>query len=812
MRLALIATAAVAAARAAPPAAAAALPPVGARVSFFPATAPGVGLRHCDYVCAASQPDGSEDFLFVVAAPLNGDTAPGSLSFKSANFPDHWLSPIAAGRGAVGVNVKPDPNDATWLLTPGPAGTNWTLATQAAAFAGAVLSLGTASTNPCHDGPDIVVAAPGAAGVAAQAWVVGTPPPPPPPPPTPVRVDAATVLSTLPQSILGCHSDEGFMHQPSFFLAQMVYGEAFETTNGMRPGWSTATDGTAQGSAALDPSVRFAAAQRPAMKLAFASGAGSVRLAHRGMGNEGLFLQAGKGYEGYIFARADAATAVTVALRDYTSGAVLASAVVTVPAGGAWTQLAYSLTPAAGTDCEGIAADPEIDCNNANNFADYVCIKCAGELSYGLSAPGAVWIGYARLEPGAWGRWQGLPIRAEAAATLQAMGVGFMRYGGSVGASVAWKDFRGPVWNRTALGRTWASCDLSGWGPFDALDFLETLNVSVAVTLSASQSVADWQDLVEYALGDASTRWGAQRIADGHPGPYTPYAWELGNEQTNADFVAQVAAMEAKAASLGHTPSWFYMYPDNGGLSPSQQAAAVAAGLPIERIATDVHVGSAGGIQQIAQLFAQSPAFPASAINGEVNAIYGDGQDTASAMGRALSEAADINAWLSAPAGVLSRTLARTASFCSERNGHDDGSQWHQGLSFFLPNMTWLGPAGQYHAMLAKTWAPGALAVELDAKAPISASAQKDTAGGRVVVRLANANAAPAVVELSVAGFAAQPLVRVTTLAGTALTQTNTPAQPLAIAPVESTMTLPPGGGNVTLPPFSAVALELLAA
>ena len=123
----------------------------------------------------------------------------------------------------------------------------------------------------------------------------------------------------------------------------------------------------------------------------------------------------------------------------------------------------------------------------------------------------------------------------------------------------------------------------------------------------------------------------------------------------------------------------------------------MAAGLPIERIATDVHVGSDGGIQQIAGVFAKSPAFEASAINGEVNAIYGDGVNTASAMGRALSEASDINDWFNADAAVLARTIARTASFCSERNGHDDGSQWHQGLSFWLPNMTWLGPAGQYH-------------------------------------------------------------------------------------------------------------------
>jgi len=95
------------------------IPPVGATVSFEPTSNLGVALRHCDYVCSVDKNDGSEDFLFVVAAPLNGDTAPGALSFLSSNFPDHALSPIAGSGGKVGVNTSPDADDATWLLAPG---------------------------------------------------------------------------------------------------------------------------------------------------------------------------------------------------------------------------------------------------------------------------------------------------------------------------------------------------------------------------------------------------------------------------------------------------------------------------------------------------------------------------------------------------------------------------------------------------------------------------------------------------------------------------------------------------------------------
>jgi alpha-L-arabinofuranosidase len=72
---------------------------------------------------------------------------------------------------------------------------------------------------------------------------------------------------------------------------------------------------------------------------------------------------------------------------------------------------------------------------------------------------------------------------------------------------------------------------MSGWGPFDAMDAFEAMNISVAVTMSMTVPPSYFADLVEYAVGDASTVWGALRIADGHPGKYEPYAWELGNEQ-----------------------------------------------------------------------------------------------------------------------------------------------------------------------------------------------------------------------------------------------------------------------------------------
>ena len=60
------------------------------------------------------------------------------------------------------------------------------------------------------------------------------------------------------------------------------------------------------------------------------------------------------------------------------------------------------------------------------------------------------------------------------------------------------------------------------------------MNISVLVTVRDNDSPQYLADMVEYSVGDASTTWGKQRIADGHPGVYRPYAWEIGNEQVRS--------------------------------------------------------------------------------------------------------------------------------------------------------------------------------------------------------------------------------------------------------------------------------------
>lgn len=95
-------------------------------------------------------------------------------------------------------------------------------------------------------------------------------------------------------------------------------------------------------------------------KLTKTKGTGTVGVANRALSNEGMFFEP-KEYEGYFFAAASKPVTLEVRLENYVSKTVLAKQTIHFP-GGEWAMQNFSMTPSAGTTCEGIAigSDPEI--------------------------------------------------------------------------------------------------------------------------------------------------------------------------------------------------------------------------------------------------------------------------------------------------------------------------------------------------------------------------------------------------------------------------------------------------------------------
>jgi len=279
------------------------------------------------------------------------------------------------------------------------------------------------------------------------------------------------------------------------------------------------------------------------------------------------------------------------------------------------------------------------------------------------------------------------------------------------------------------MGWKWGTSLISGWGPFEMIDLCSAAGWEPIITLSKSQSNQDWAALVEYCYGDNTTTWGAQRYKDEHPNPYVVTTFELGNEEYNAAYVDQVQAMETKAKSLGKT--LYYMFPTNEGVNSSDASKAQSLGLPIDRLMPDIHVGGGGAVETAIADFNALPNFPQSAINCETNA----GTHTQS---RAMQESLDLMDWFNTIAPIEPRLRGRAASFCMERSGHYDN--FDQGITFFLPNMTWIQPPGYVHMMITQTWADQALNLAWNTTKSNSyaVSAQKTADNTKLVVRAVN--------------------------------------------------------------------------
>jgi hypothetical protein len=267
--------------------------------------------------------------------------------------------------------------------------------------------------------------------------------------------------------------------------------------------------------------------------------------------------------------------------------------------------------------------------------------------------------------------------------------------------------------------------------------------------------------------------------------------FELGNEQYNPYFVQQVVAMEARSKEVG-SPPLFYMFPENGGVNAADAAALLAA-VPdaVPRILPDLHVGAGGAVEEARDLFAHPPVpdFNQGAINAETNAGTHD-------LKRALDEAADLIEWVNADAPTASRLYARTASFCSGTSNNFDS--WDQGISFFLPNMTWFQPPGYVHIMFKNTWADTTLAAT---GAPFPFAAQRSADGKTLVLRAVNTYGGAWPFNVTLTGMAAAGSdVTVWTLGGAKNKHSddNTPANPTFVAPVQTAMPIAAGATAIS--------------
>jgi len=539
--------------------------------------------------------------------------------------------------------------------------------------------------------------------------------------------------------------------------------------------WRPTTTATAELAAEIETANPFVGTQ--SQRVTFTGGSGEVGIENQGLNRWGLALAANRLYEGHLWVRADRPTEVYAAFESRDGSRRYAENRLAVSPGD-WQKLPLALTPD--------AADPH------------------ARFAVTLKSPGSVVIGYAFLQPGAWGRFHDLPLRRDVVEGLIDQGVTVLRYGGSMVnvPEYRWKKMIGPRDRRPTYKGMWYPHSTNGWGIVDFLDLCEAAEFLAIPAFNVDESAQDMVDFLEYANGPADSVWGRRRMADGHPRPYGLKYLQLGNEEridqayfekfralaeaiwmkdphitlAVGDFVYNnrivdpfnISGAESRITTLdGHRQIlelakrhdrevWFdiHIATDGPDISPSTTALPTYADA-LEKIAQ-------GAKHKVV-------VFELNAGNPRQRRALANAQ----AIGLAMRDG---------------RFPVVTSANCLQPDGQNDNG-WDQGLLFLNPSRVWLQPPGYVTRMISRNYQPRVLDVRLsglDAKFDVTATRSED--GKTLVLQVVNLDGQPRLAKIEVDGY---PLsgrgVAVEELAGP-LDALNTADEPERVKPRSVTL------------------------
>jgi hypothetical protein len=575
----------------------------------------------------------------------------------------------------------------------------------------------------------------------------------------------------------------GASRQPVPFKYKAGNGSADEVS-GL---WSPIRQGAVKGGFTLESQGAFSGKQ--SQQIVFASGTGAIGIENQSLNRWGMNFVKGKSYEGYLWARAQSPAEIFVALESRDGSAVYVEKSLRITAGD-WQRLDFDFKP---------------------NTTDQ-----AGRFAVKLRQPGRISLGYAFLQPGSWGRFEGLPVRRDVAEGLIGQGVTILRYGGSMinNPEYRWKKMIGPRALRPPYQGHWYPYSSDGWAIFDFLNFCEAAGIPGIPDLDINELPQDMADFMDYVNGGPDTEWGGKRVADGHSAPYRLKYLELGNEERVDDgyfekFKAIAEVIWNKDPSIILIVGDFAYHkvigdPFNftgadGGIRTlsAQQKILQLARQHDREVWFDLHVGTEGPRPDasLAGMFSYLDALDKIAGGARHKVLVFELNANNHSQRRAIANALAINAIQRD--GRLPITCSAN---CLQPDGQNDNG-WNQGLLFLNPARVWLQPPGYVTQMISQNYQPIVVRTE-NPNDNIDVCASKSDDGKTLVLQLVNAGARPAIVPLKISGFTpARSLAQVSTLAGP-LEAVNTADRPDAIKPAttgwkhrlkngQTTLTLP---------------------
>ncbi|MGB6783007.1 MAG: alpha-L-arabinofuranosidase C-terminal domain-containing protein [Terracidiphilus sp.] len=605
------------------------------------------------------------------------------------------------------------------------------------------------------------------------------------PGPVLLTIHADQAATPVSPTLYGLMTEEINYAYEGGLYAEMVRNRTFRADWSGINYWYLLEKGDAQAKMSGDRTVGPSDALPNSMRLDVTKADAANQAGAINVGWWGMEVRPNAEYKGSFYAKAasEEMGAVTVSLVADETGRVLATAKVD-GVGTEWKQFPFTLKTGA------------IEAGSANHL----------ELTVGHA--GTLWLQLVSLFPPT---YKNTPNgnRIDLMEKLAGMHPQFLRFpggnyleGNTIEQRFQWKKTIGPLVDRPGHESPWGYWSTDGLGLLEFLEWCEDLKMQPVLAVYAGYSlrgehvtpgadlepyVEDALDEIEYVTGGPDTKWGGERIKDGHAKPFPLHYVEIGNEDWfdrsgsyDGRFTQFFKAIKAK-------------YPD----------LELIATAPVKSVKPDVldehyyvratqnfksathydtPAGSAGTQMWDGGHFDKADRNGPKIFVGEW--ATREGLPTPN-LGAALGDAA----WMTG----LERNsdLVIMASYAPLLVNVDPGGmQWETDLIGYDAAKSYGSPAYYAQAMFASHIGDHTMASQVEgAGTKFFYSITGSAAKKKLYLKLVNADSTAQVVNIEVEGAKMATAAKVWTLSGKSTQATNSIDNPAALVPVESTLT-----------------------
>jgi alpha-N-arabinofuranosidase len=581
-----------------------------------------------------------------------------------------------------------------------------------------------------------------------------------------LTIDLAQPKAKVSPQLYGLMTEEINFSYDGGLYAELVRNRTFQDRGKVPPSWFLYQEGSADASMAIDRNTGPSTALPLSLQLTVKNASAHDQAGIINLGYWGFPVRPQATYHGSFYAKASDPSigAVTVSLVEDESGTAISTTVPTLTSD--WQQHEFTLNS-----------------GSATQSSRY-------HLVLSVAKPGTVWFTLVSLFPPTY-QDRNNGNRIDLMEKLAAMKPAFLRFPGGnylegdhINERYEWKKTIGPMVDRPTHPSPWHYRSSDGMGLLEFLEWCEDLKMQPLLAVYAGYSmqqefvkpgpdldpyVQDALDEIEYVTGDANTKWGAERIKNGHPASFHLSYVEIGNED-----------WFDKSNTYGDRYTQFYKaikakYPD----------LQLIATMPITTMKPDViddhYYRRAQEFYDDVHHYDQTDRNGPKIFVGEW--ATREGSPTPN-FGAALGDAA----WMTGM--ERNSDIVIMASYAPLLvNVNPGGMQWESDLIGYDAINSYGSPSYYAQVMFSNHIGDQILNANLASAAPrLFYSVTRRSTDGTVYLKLVNASSTPQPLKIQFTGGQGATSGKLISLSARTTAATNTITQPAVIVPVESSL------------------------